>query len=85
MHAQQVQVWDKNTEVHRYLQKEEGRESSLFANIFLQCTYFGVYQNPSIHALYRKVQPARQQFVWNQVCVSIFQDCAKVYAYQYTK
>lgn len=56
-------------EVHRYLQKEERRERSMFANIFLQCVYFSVYQNPPIHALYRKVQPAKQWFVWNDVCV----------------
>lgn len=72
-------------EVPGYLQKEERKEGSTSANIFYSARIYSVYQNPSIHALYRKAQPAWQWFVWNQVCVSIFQDCANVDAHQHTK
>lgn len=70
-------------EAHRYLQKEAGERGVHLQTFFYRARIYSVYQNPSIHALYREEQPAWQQFVWNQVCVSIFQDCTKVYAHQH--
>lgn len=52
MHSKcEIKIW-RCTGIY----KRKRGERNAFANIFLPCTYFSVYQNSPIHALYRKVQ-----------------------------